>query len=69
MRLPITITVREGGVTVDHPTGVQAMSKFSNRAQRLALDFGIGTHTIDTEQDWDDIPTHTQADILGEEQP
>jgi hypothetical protein len=62
--LPVTITVAErGAVTVESPSRVLAMSPFSERARRLALDFGPGEHVIATATDVADLPTGVEADL------
>jgi hypothetical protein len=67
MDLPITLTITERGVTINHRKGVQSMSRFSDRAQRLTQEFGVGDHTIATMRDWCDIPIHVQYLVLGVE--
>lgn len=62
--LPITVTVDVmGGVLIDAGARVIAMSRFSNRAQRLALDFGAGAHVIATEDDIADLSDLAVYDI------
>jgi hypothetical protein len=62
--LPLTVAVAErGAVTVESPSRVIAMSPYSERARRLALDFGPGTHVIATSEDVADLPNTTFADL------
>lgn len=47
--LPVTVEVADNGsVTIDHPNGIVGMSRFSERAQRLAAGLGAGTHSVAT---------------------
>lgn len=55
--LPTTVEVSaNGAVSIDFPERTVAMSRFSPRAQRLAHDFGVGTHVIRTFEDAEDLP-------------
>lgn len=63
MQLPITLTITERGVTIESPRRVVAMNMFSDRAKRLALDFGPGEHVIASTQDVEDIPAPAMTDI------
>jgi hypothetical protein len=48
LALPITVSVYvTGGVAVEGGTRVVTMSRFSERAQRLAAEFGDGIHVLD----------------------
>lgn len=62
--LPVTVTVAENGsVTVENSGRVVAMSRFSERARRLTLDFGPGTHMIASESDIADLPSGVWTDL------
>lgn len=61
--LPVTVTVTANGVTVESSTRVVAMSRFSDRARRLALDLGVGAHVIATDTDVADLGDVTVYDI------
>jgi hypothetical protein len=62
--LPVTVTVGENGaVTVESPTRVVGMSRFSERAARLTLDFGPGVHVIATDTDRADLPNGVLGDL------
>ena len=62
--LPVTVTVAENGaVTIEGPSRIVAMSRWSERAGRLSQDFGPGIHKIATEQDVEDLPIGVWADI------
>jgi hypothetical protein len=62
--LPLTVTVApNGAVSIESGTRTIAMSPFSERARRLTLDFGPGTHGIATAIDVEDLPTGVADDL------
>jgi hypothetical protein len=62
--LPVTVAVAErGAVLIEAGSRSIAMSPFSERAKRLTLDFGPGTHVIATDVDVADLPTGVADDI------
>ena len=62
--LPITVDVAvNASVAVETTTRTVAMSRFSDRARRLALDLGPGTHTLATTTDLADLDASTLADL------
>ena len=66
MQLPTPLTVsvsHNGGVTIDAPGRIIALSPYTDRAKRLTLDFGPGTHEIRTAQDVDDLPDGTVTEL------
>ena len=65
LALPITLEVSvNASVLLTSETRVIAMSRFSERARRLALDFGPGTHMLRTASDVTDLTASTLADIV-----
>ena len=65
--LPVSVIVTANGVTVETATRVVGMSRFSARAQRLALDLGAGVHliTADTVSDVSDVTVYDLAEALS----
>lgn len=61
--LPTTVAISERGVTIESPTRTVAMSRFSERAKRLTLDYGPGTYVLRTTTDVADLPASVLADI------
>jgi hypothetical protein len=63
LALPITVSVYHGGgVAVEGGTRVITMSRFSERAARLADAFGPGIHVL-TAGDMHDLSAPTYADL------
>jgi hypothetical protein len=64
LALPITLDVQvNASVLVTAETRVVAMSRFSERARRLALDFGPGRHILATASDLDALDEATASDL------
>ena len=66
--LPTTVAVSDrGAVSIEHGSRFVAMSPFSERAKRLTLFFGPGTHvlTADTVADVSDVTVYDIAEALS----
>jgi hypothetical protein len=64
LALPVSVAVSDrGAVLVEGGTRTVAMSPYSERAQRLTLFFGPGTHVLATADDVRDLGPATVADL------
>jgi hypothetical protein len=63
--LPVSVAVAPAGaVTVESGTRCVAMSRFSERAARLAAAFGHGsTHVMRTDDDLMDLPASVRVEL------
>ncbi len=62
---PVTVTVTDRGVTVEHSRGSNSMSRFSERAQRLTAGLGIGVHVVASDADAARLPASVLEDLNG----
>jgi hypothetical protein len=64
--LPVTVSVSErGAVLVEAATRVVAMSPYSERGTRLAINFGPGAHVLATDADVASLFADVVADLAA----